>query len=412
MSTLGGPYTESDGLVFGIDTGYGVASTSIATKYYPGRPTTNIITNPQFKVFTNVSVGDASVSKQNFGKGRIGLKLIQFSTSNIVSIQASLGAFTPTSGGTYTFSADVRSTSTGKTLKNQVYVDVNGVRHWLTDSLTWTTSVYENGILIMSPTAANAWERYSATFTFPSGTLTNFVWGGWYRRTSNFVTEIANLQFEQNDQPTPFIDGSRSSAQSLLDLTKTTNIDVSNVSFDSTGQPTFDGTDDYIVPPGIGITDYSQPFTMECVFRVPTGAEWANSFKSNIFSIAGGYGGHYGFFKEGSDTVGFQIRDASTGSYPQSSGFARDIFHHVTAVWQGGSGLTFYKNGEFAASHSTGKSGAPDTTNLYIGGRRAFGGNIGSYFQGDIPVAKYYNRALTPQEVQQNYNAYKNRFNL
>ena len=38
-----------------------------------------------------------------------------------------------------------------------------------------------------------------------------------------------------------------SSSNSILDLTKTTNIDVSNVSFDSTGQPTFDGTDDILL---------------------------------------------------------------------------------------------------------------------------------------------------------------------
>jgi hypothetical protein len=35
-----------------------------------------------------------------------------------------------------------------------------------------------------------------------------------------------------------------------------------------------------------------------------------------------------------------------------------------------------------------------------------------SYFDGDIPVFKLYNKILSTQEVQQNYKAYKNRFNL
>ena len=61
-----------------------------------------------------------------------------------------------------------------------------------------------------------------------------------------------------------------SSTQSLIDLKKSTNIDTANVSFDSTGQPTFDGTDDQIVTTAVGITNYSQPFSMECVFKVPT----------------------------------------------------------------------------------------------------------------------------------------------
>jgi hypothetical protein len=34
------------------------------------------------------------------------------------------------------------------------------------------------------------------------------------------------------------------------------------------------------------------------------------------------------------------------------------------------------------------------------------------YFNGQIPVVKIYNRALTQTEVAQNYNAIKSRFNL
>jgi len=53
-------------------------------------------------------------------------------------------------------------------------------------------------------------------------------------------------QVELTTHATTFVHGTRSSTQSLIDLTKTTDIDVSNVSFDSNGLPTFDGTDDKI----------------------------------------------------------------------------------------------------------------------------------------------------------------------
>lgn len=36
-----GPNTVKDGLVFGYDTGYGVADNSTATRFYPGEPATN-----------------------------------------------------------------------------------------------------------------------------------------------------------------------------------------------------------------------------------------------------------------------------------------------------------------------------------------------------------------------------------
>ena len=39
MATDGGPNIERDGLVFGMDTGYGVANNSTATRFYRGGPT-------------------------------------------------------------------------------------------------------------------------------------------------------------------------------------------------------------------------------------------------------------------------------------------------------------------------------------------------------------------------------------
>ena len=74
--------------------------------------------------------------------------------------------------------------------------------------------------------------------------------------------------------------------------------------------------------------------------------------------------------------------------------------------------MVLYKNGVSVSNSTTSFSGAPDTTNLYIGGQRAFGGNVGSWFEGEIPIAKYYKRALTATEVKQNFNAIKNRFNI
>lgn len=54
--------------------------------------------------------------------------------------------------------------------------------------------------------------------------------------------------------------GSVSNTASIIDLKRTASIDVSNVSFDSTGQPTFDGTSDVINLPndlGYGTTSVS-----------------------------------------------------------------------------------------------------------------------------------------------------------
>ena len=39
-----GPNVTNDDLVFGYDTGYSVADNTTATRFYPGEPTTNVLT--------------------------------------------------------------------------------------------------------------------------------------------------------------------------------------------------------------------------------------------------------------------------------------------------------------------------------------------------------------------------------
>ena len=74
--------------------------------------------------------------------------------------------------------------------------------------------------------------------------------------------------------------------------------------------------------------------------------------------------------------------------------------------------MAIYLNGELAQATSTTKTGATDGPNLYVGGVRAYGGAGGNAYQGEIPVAKYYSRALTADEVRNNYRHYKTRFDI
>tara|TARA_B110000908_G_scaffold114764_1_gene134537 strand:+ start:908 stop:2143 length:1236 start_codon:yes stop_codon:yes gene_type:complete len=411
MATIGGPNTEKDNLIFGYDTGYGVADNDTAIRFYPGENTANLFLSPNFTNHTDTTVGTTSIVKEDFGDGKIGIRMIQEGTSDIASF--SMGSYSaPSSAGTYTWSSFIHSTSTGGKVKAQVTVYVNGTRHWLTNSNTWTTSVTECSHLFIA-TIANQWHRIENQFTLPTGTLTNLQLGSFYRTTSNFTIKLANAQFELKQHTTPFVDGTRSSTQSLIDLKRTRNIDVSNVSFDSTGQPSFDGTDDRLDNiTGVGISNYSSPFSMECVFKVPTSGTWANNRQSNVFSIAGSYAGQYGIYKKSTDTIGFQIRDASTGGYCESTGHSKDVYHHVIVTFGGGSGMKLYINGELKSSNTTSFTGTPDSTNLYIGGQRAFGGSSGEWFDGEIPIAKYYDKELTSAEIGNKFNSIRKRFGI
>ena len=189
---------------------------------------------------------------------------------------------------------------------------------------------------------------------------------------------------------------------------------VNGPTFSSTngGSIVFDGVNDLATTLGAGITDYSQPFSMGVWFYIDPAATWANGFRSNIYSIAGSYAGQYGLFKESGDIFGMQLRDADSTITAAVSGNLKGIWYYLISTWDG-SILKLYRNGELVSTNSAGGiTGAPDTSNLYIGGARAFGGDTGNFYQGNIAKCEYYNRQLTDSEVLQNYNATKSRFGL
>ena len=256
------------------------------------------------------------------------------------------------------------------------------------------------------------WKFAFYTITTPSDYSNNFNWYvGYLNQSYTGYRYYTNLKLEQGTRPTPYHAGTRSSTNSLIDLKKSKTLDLANVSFDSDGLVDFDGTDDHLIIEGVGIGNYSEAFSYECVFKAE--GTWANGYISNIVGNAGSYAGFYGLGKSGTNTIQFVIRDAN---YNAISGTVSNVstYHHLVGVWdQSNSQMRLYIDGTLVSSASSiTKTGAPDTTNLYIGGRRAFGGSNGSWYDGVIPVVKYYKTALTTAEVKQNFLAYRRRFNI
>ena len=261
-------------------------------------------------------------------------------------------------------------------------------------------------------TTLHTWQRVYQTYTTStardlSQTLASIYMYGQYNVRA--TVKVADVQFTWGSHPVQFsAEYERSATQGLLDLTNNATIDISNASFDSNAEMTFDGTDDQLIVDNIGIDNYSESFSYECVFKAE--GTWANGLISNIVGISGSYAGHYGLGKSGTNTINFVVRDAN---YNAVSGTVSDTsaYHHLVGVWdQSNSQIRLYIDGELKSSASVTKTGTPDSNDLRIGGRAAFGGNNGSYYHGNIPIVKYYKTALTSAEVLQNYNATKGRF--
>ncbi len=425
MGIVRGTNIVRDSLVFGYDTGYGVADKTRSLRFYKGEPATNAqdsdISAMTQTGFNNWGAYDGNNTPHHTYSSTTQTKtLVNIPgpdgelTNAMLYHNVSGGSFGPTNwsgvpqanlanGKKITLQAWVKaadSSFVGKSVRPHLYYNKVGGGAY---------SASTNHSLTME------WQLVKHCYTVPEGSTGNgtfylFTGSG---ETKMYVTQTAIIA-DKLDSVVWLKGGTtRSDTASLIDLKRTNNITLANVSFNSTGQPDFDGTDDRLDNiTGVGISNYSAPFSMECVFKVPTDGTWANSMKSNVFSIAGSYAGQYGIYKKGTDTIGFQIRDSSTGGYCENTGHSKNVYHHVVVTFGGGSGMSLYINGEFKTSNSTSFTGTPDNTNLYIGGQRAFGGNVGSWYEGEIPVAKYYNKQLTAVEIKQNFDAYKNRFNI
>ena len=410
MATSAGPNISLDGLVFGYDSSYPISDNDIATRFSPGKPTTNLNTDPLHSTRSDgdtlssaVWGGDAGSAefKTNTSPDEGGLMYINKNTSNPAG-----------TGGVYNDFPSTRFTLTNGLTYTRSWWCKSNINQTLSGHICSCNRDSDNTYIIGgSISLTTEWQRISETFTYTGPTSTDWQFRHINYNTSNVY--IANVQLEVNGVASPFVNGTRADTTSLIDLTKTTNIDVSNVSFDSNAQLVFDGTDDFIDGiSGVGISDYANPFSMECVFKVPTDGTWANSYGSNVFSIAGSYAGQYGIYKKSTDTIGFQIRDASTGGYCESTGHSKDVYHHVIVTFGGGSGMKLYINGELKSSNTTSFTGTPDSTNLYIGGQRAFGGSSGEWFDGEIPIAKYYDKELTSAEIGNKFNSIRKRFGI
>jgi len=173
------------------------------------------------------------------------------------------------------------------------------------------------------------------------------------------------------------------------------------VGFSSTngGGIVFDGVDDYAVVLANSSLNSSQP-TVELIMTTTTNG-------GNIIA-QGQYGSNWGF------GVGVKLSTilARNNSGDSSFSVSNSGLVHVVVVWDG-SGNQFYKNGVFLGRTTTNYSPNPGGQ-VTIGGVRSQvpSQNLQEFANSTVSVVRIYNRALTADEISQNFNATKSRFGI
>jgi hypothetical protein len=418
-----GPHTETEGLVFGYDDGSFISNNNTVTRFYRGEPTTNNFVH--YGTTGQGSGADNNVSFNINGSGTF-VRLGYGQTFGGYTIQLGdvVYKYTLGSNGCHYHGNSVAIPSgVYATFTFDYYISPDATNYPSTNYLA-NFENYGGGGLGGSASAPNnlkgVWQRITFTSgpTSSSGTQAMFLYPGGCggRLADSGYILYKNPQVEFKSYSTPFVQTTRSSTQSLLDVKNTTSIDVGNLSFNSTNRPTFDGTNDKIAgnwPSAFNVDDNTTPRTWETVVRPSASSpSWAG-----IWGHKTGVGCSY--YCNG----GIFVRDGyyyfvwyDNAAYRWiNSGIAATAnqYAHVVGTFDTDANPRIYVNGVLRASYGSSTSlNYGDGMLVYDVGWNSDGGGQ-QYFAGEIPVVRFYkDKALSATEVYNNYLAYKGRFGI
>lgn len=372
MPAIGGPNITEDGLVFAYDLGN--------VRSYKGEPTTNFMP-PIYKAGSNITSGTDSIG--DYFEGTI----TRIGCPNVTRID---------SGTTYTLTIEIRADQTfNMSADSNQYAPENAGNDNNRVSVSYILPNY---------TTPGKWVKYSTTVVMKSGLTNPYMFDFFIPISFTGRMYYRNAQLEYKPHATQFTPTgtTRSSTQGLIDLTGNSTIDLTNVGFDSNAEVDFDGTSDYINLGDNTIWDFGINGTLEMVLK-PKGSTGNNRLwcidnnPSNLDAYLNSSG--YNVYMHG-------------GRVGTSTPLIPNQWNHLIVTYNNGTiqmyvnGVEGIMNGATTGYNISNNSG--NNNNMYIGRYRTSGYN----FNGSIPIFKVYNRALTSEEIQANFNAIKGRFNI
>ena len=377
MSIEGPIQTNNSGLIFYFD--------SKEPKSYAGKPTTNYLT---------AALTPNSATKESF-TGTI-------TENSIIAPDGTLTAhrFQVTSGYVY----QTLTIPVGTTVTYSVWIktlDVVSTTSY--GPYIWNYNSPTYGIVARDLSGVGLdWKRMSMTYTTLSH-QSSFAIS--YAGTNGGMQGLYALwrpQLEYSLSATPFVNGTRSNTQGLLDLVGGSTIDLTNAGYNAYSEITFNGSSNYV--PTASIT-LGNSFTISAWFNssgvsgdtVIIGTD-ANGC-DNWFGVSSGY--LYGFVT--------QIADVNNFTFEGATALNNNQWYYGSIVVTPNT-VKLYLNGKQDYSTTTGFTiGAWDGT--FSIGRRC-PSVAQRFFNGKIETISMYNRALSASEILKNFNSQRSRYNV
>lgn len=382
MSLSHSPSIVTDGLVFAYDMGNG-------KKSWKGATTTNLYTDGDF-------------SSQSLHPVRSGTWAIVADPRN--NAKKVLKA-TPSGSNQYHGRDITVTVSSIYSLQMEVYVspDFNG-----TNVQMYPEQGGSGANIAYNLSNKGTWQLLR--FNGKSATTTNIRMLAYVLSafTTGYVL-ISNVQVELNSFATPFVNGTRSNTQAVLDWTGNNTITANSLTYNADGSFSFNGTSDYISAPlSIG----SDPLVTINQWIKRSG----NLVTAGYWGLGGGSSNNgINGYTSVTNKIGWDLWGQTTfhtgQDYPLNTWV--NVCWVKTATTFTTSTLKVYINGvEFPLTTTVrnNSSTVNITSGLAVG--RLTSAVAAYHAPGDVGVTQVYDRALTATEVQQNYNALRGRYGI
>lgn len=380
----------TNGLVFAYDT-------ADTRNSYLGRPTTNILANTPLYIYNNVP-GSVSATLTATSETYRGATVYKETLTALDSSGASwlsgcnnpgIGVYTGGGGGNANqYSGhSIFFKPTTPMCGCPCYTNYSNIGGWQSNcNIEDMGDGWFRAYVLWYNTVTQGDGKYWAINPASTavGQTVTVYWAGPFREDLN-STAISQ-----------FVNGSRSSTGALLDLSGKNTVTPTNNPYTSPAinpQLNFDATDDFIDTnfPAQTVANV----TMEAVvYDTRNNSSYRAIIQNNVNSDDA-------LYIYPNNTLGFWPCGGGSLTVPANQ------WNHV-AVTYNGSSFTYYVNGVSQTINST-CADITDFQFLRIGG---WGTGDGERWGGQIAVAKVYNRALSSNEMLQNYYHYKTRYNL
>lgn len=398
MSLYQGAKISTRGLVFAYDMPQPLTGSYppyVRNKSWKGQPTTNIV--PSAK--TMASWG-------SYSAGNDGTFITEFSTTgykirNRNTWNGIYKSITLPSAGTYTLSAWFRIW--GKTSGN------NGINVYTSGGGIGDTSAGGDDSRI------GEWQRISMTRTYTTTGITFYIisWGGTSGVDSS-SWDVTMPQIEAGSVATPFVDGTRSNTQALLDWTGNYSINASNLTFNNDGTFKLNSSNpDYVDLGSDQVIKTTGGWTVESWVKfdtVPGSYDNVNSPGNFIGSDSVTYNSWY--WSVLYNKLALWNISPGTWRYGSTTLQANTWYQTVLVSDPSGTSYQMYLNGIAEGGDHTTYSWNASYSGLRV--RYMGRGNSGNTrrINGYLPITKIYNRALTAEEVYRNFQALRGRYGI